>query len=168
MATKPQTPKPIKKSVNKRDVSKYEPMWVKAENKSDLEQSFLSLSLQLAPDLIWNLPDLEWRFSHNWRFDFVLMEDLENISSLKIAIECEGLRAMKMNIKGRNRSFSSRHLRAIGYTEDCHKYNCAMIEGWSVYRLTSIDFNPKSSSYNPHLWFEQIRKLIEIKKERGI
>jgi len=158
--------KKITKVVRKRDSANYSPMWIKSEERSTLEQFFLDLSIHHAPDLIWNLDTIhEWRFSHNWRFDFVLMQSLETnlISPLKIAVECEGIRAMKQFVKGKNRSFSSRHLRAIGYTDDCHKYNQAMIEGWSVYRLTSIDFDPKRSSFNPEKWFQDIRKLIELK-----
>lgn len=149
----------------KKDNSHFAPMWVKNETNSSLEQDFIDLAIIHCPELIWNKDKLQYRFSHNWKFDFVLMENEQEISNLKIAIECEGLFAQKIFVKGRNRSFSSRHLRPLGYTEDCHKYNQAILEGWSVLRFTSIDFNPKNINYNPYKLFEQIKELIKLKKK---
>lgn len=66
-------------------------------------------------------PMPEYRFSPPamYRFDFAWVEH-------KLAVEIEG------------GVFSGgRHVRGIGYTKDCHKYNLAAIEGWTVLRFTS-------------------------------
>ena len=62
----------------------------------------------------------EYRFCPNrrWRFDYAWPD-------LMIAIEYEG------GIWGRGR-----HIRPIGFNNDCIKYNTATLMGWRVYRIT--------------------------------
>jgi len=62
----------------------------------------------------------EHRFAHsvgrNWAFDFAWPR-------LLIAVEVEG-----GTMQG------GRHNKPLGYREDCHKYNCAALLGWTLIR----------------------------------
>lgn len=66
--------------------------------------------------------ETEFKFHPNrkWRFDFALTDR-------KIAIEYEGV------FNGK-----SRHTNVIGFTNDCEKYNEAVLNGWRVLRFTAI------------------------------
>lgn len=73
-----------------------------------------------------------------FRFDWAIPE-------FKIAIEYEGIFSTK-----------SRHTTLIGYTEDCNKYNLALINGWQVLRYTSANYQNMK---------EDLLKLISKKSE---
>jgi very-short-patch-repair endonuclease len=60
-----------------------------------------------------------------WRFDFAQ-------PYLKIAFEVEG-----------GTWTGGRHVNPIGYAKDCEKYNAAVRQGWSVFRLTPQMINEK-------------------------
>lgn len=66
--------------------------------------------------------EIEYMFhpTRRWRFDFAIVYK-------KIAIEAEG-----------GIYKSGRHVRAIGYNNDCEKYNNATLLGWKVYRFTDM------------------------------
>ncbi|MHC4307344.1 MAG: hypothetical protein ACYSR7_01815 [Planctomycetota bacterium] len=68
------------------------------------------------------LPVYEYRFhsSRKWRFDFAWPDS-------KIALEWEGIISRK-----------SGHTTVVGYTSNCEKYNAALLDGWSVYRITAL------------------------------
>ena len=63
----------------------------------------------------------EYRFNQQrrWRFDFAWIDH-------KIAIEVEGV------VGGAG----GRHQRAGGFSNDCEKYNSAIIDGWRILRYT--------------------------------
>ena len=65
-------------------------------------------------------PVREHRFhpTRKWRFDFAYPEHL-------LAIEVEG-----------GVWSGGRHTRGSGFTNDCEKYNAALMNGWRVYRCT--------------------------------
>ena len=66
-------------------------------------------------------PESEYRFhpTRRWRFDFAWPDQ-------KLAVEVEG------------GVFSNgRHSRGKGFTEDCVKYNQAVLLGWRVLRFTT-------------------------------
>lgn len=67
--------------------------------------------------------ETEYKFhpTRKWRFDFAHLTS-------KVAIEVEG-----------GIWSQGRHTRGSGYMADCKKYNAAIIEGWRVFRITSID-----------------------------
>ena len=64
--------------------------------------------------------EVEYRFSapRRWRFDFAWPERM-------LALEIEG------GVHNRGR-----HTRPIGFEKDCEKYNCALVLGWKVLRVT--------------------------------
>ena len=66
-------------------------------------------------------PEREYRFHpvRRWRFDFAWPE-------YKVAVECEGGTWSK-----------GRHVRGLGFRQDCTKYNEAALMGWIVLRVTS-------------------------------
>lgn len=66
----------------------------------------------------------EYRFTEDrgWRFDWC-------IPALNLAIEYEGLMSEK-----------SGHTTITGYTKDTDKYNRAAVEGWSVIRVTALNY----------------------------
>lgn len=71
------------------------------------------------------LPEREYRFHkvRKWRFDFCWPDR-------KLAAECEG-----------GSWIGGRHLRPLGFEEDCEKYNTAALEGWTVLRFTKAMIN---------------------------
>jgi hypothetical protein len=79
----------------------------------------------------------EFKFLHDrkFRFDIAMPEK-------KIAIEYEGLAISSKGIK-------SRHTTNVGYSNDCIKYNLAIVNGWKVLRFTA---------YN----YEEVGKFISI------
>lgn len=68
----------------------------------------------------------EHKFLKDRRFRFDLA-----VPDRKIAIEYEGL-----NFSGGK----SRHLTLQGYTNDCNKYNLAILSGWNVFRFTAANY----------------------------
>lgn len=86
-------------------------------SNSKLEREFLGFwKILKGPELT-----TEYRFhaKRRWTFDFAFPEK-------KIAMEVEG------------GTFSrGRHVRGVGYANDCIKYNAATVLGWQVYRFTS-------------------------------
>lgn len=84
--------------------------------KSKLEEALLSkIVLAGLP-----LPVREYQFERGrrWRFDFAWPE-------FRLAVEVEG------------GVFSNgRHVRGVGFEQDCYKYNCAVARGWRVLRYT--------------------------------
>lgn len=66
-------------------------------------------------------PAREYHFcgDRRWRFDFAWPEE-------RVAIEVEGGGWVR-----------GRHHRPEGFTEDCRKYNRAVLEGWRVLRYTA-------------------------------
>ncbi len=65
-------------------------------------------------------PVREYRFhaKRRWRFDFAWPD-------AKFAVEVEGLTRE-----------GGRHQRFGGFEKDCEKYEAAMLDGWTVYRVT--------------------------------
>lgn len=86
--------------------------------RSDLEETFLLAWRQIAQHM--PEPVREYRFhpARRWRFDFAWPEQ-------RVAVEIEG-----------GAWVQGRHTRGAGYTNDCEKYNSAMLEGWRVLRFT--------------------------------
>lgn len=66
----------------------------------------------------------EYKFSdvRKFRFDWAVPE-------AKLAFEYEGIFSEK-----------SRHTTATGYAKDTEKYNLAQLEGWTVLRYTSLNY----------------------------
>ena len=66
-------------------------------------------------------PEREYLFARprRYRFDYAWVDEM-------IAVEVEGA----VYAKGR-------HTRGSGYTEDCRKYNLAVLLGWRVLRFTT-------------------------------
>jgi hypothetical protein len=69
--------------------------------------------------------ETEHRFhpTRKWRFDYAWPEQM-------IAIEYEGIKGSK-----------ARHTTLTGYTNDCDKYNQAVLLGWKVLRFTTVHFS---------------------------
>lgn len=67
-------------------------------------------------------PVREFTFAagRKYRFDFAFV-------GLKIGIEIEGGTWM-----------NGRHSRGAGFERDCRKYNCAALDGWRVFRFTTL------------------------------
>ena len=93
---------------------------------SPLEAAWDTRWTQLAGRV--NPPEREWRFAppRRWRFDRAWPDE-------KVAVELEG----GIFNKGR-------HVRPIGFEQDCAKYNQAALRGWRVFRFTShmLDNDP--------------------------
>ena len=71
------------------------------------------------------LPEQEYRFhpKRQWRFDFAW-------PGIMVAVEAEG-----------GIFISGRHNRPIGMTNDCEKYNAAVLLGWKVLRYTKLNLD---------------------------
>lgn len=65
----------------------------------------------------------EYKFLPNRRFRFDFADP-----DLKLAWEFEGILSAK-----------SRHTTITGYTNDCRKYNLAALNGWKVFRYTTLN-----------------------------
>ena len=87
----------------------------------------------------------EFKFlpDRNFRFDIA-------IPDLKIAIEYEGLETTKNDFSALDKSFykkttKSRHSTNLGYSNDCIKYNLAVVNGWKILRFTAYNYREFSS-----------------------
>lgn len=70
-------------------------------------------------------PSMEIKFhkDRRWRFDLCW-------PTYKLAVELEG------------GAFSNgRHVRGIGFSKDCEKYNAAVLDGWRVLRYTTYNID---------------------------
>lgn len=78
------------------------------------------LALMLVAFEVRPEPEREYRFDtkRRWRFDFAWPD-------AKFAVEVEGI-----TYDG------GRHQRLGGFEKDCEKYEAAMLQGWTVYRVT--------------------------------
>ena len=88
--------------------------------QSSLERKFVTLWIAFGgPQLEYDQPFAPGR---RWRADFIHR-------GAKVIVEIEGW---------------GRHQRWLGYTEDCRKYNAALVLGYRVFRLTRdmIDNTP--------------------------
>lgn len=91
---------------------------------SKLEEKFLTAILEAGlpeptREHVFHIP-ASGEKQRKWRFDFCYLRQ-------KIAIEVEG------GVFGGR----GRHTRAIGFKNDCIKYNTAVEQGWQVYRFTT-------------------------------
>ena len=88
-------------------------------------------------------PVREYRFAapdRQWRFDFAWPERM-------IAAEVEG------------GTFSrGRHVRPMGFEEDCKKYNAAAERGWRVFRFTTEMIRSGEAAYQ----LERVLQTISV------
>ena len=89
--------------------------------------------------------ETEYRFLPDRQFRFDVA-----IPDRKIAIEYEGLEVTKNDFSAIDKSFykkttKSRHSTNIGYSNDCIKYNLAIVNGWRVLRFTAYNYREFSS-----------------------
>lgn len=96
-------------------------MFAISMTKTDLERHFETLWIQLGGSEL--VSEYQFTPDRRWRFDFASPDKM-------LGIEIEG----GMWSKGR-------HTRAMGYTNDCEKYNAATLLGWRVFRFTSLMFD---------------------------
>lgn len=75
------------------------------------------------PDLaaLESATEARFTFARKWRFDLAW-------PAWRVAVEVEGVRY----------DGESRHQKLEGYTEDCVKYNAALLAGWLVLRYTQF------------------------------
>jgi len=88
----------------------------------------------------------EFKFhpTRNWKFDFAWPS--------KVAVEVEG------------GAFSGgRHTRGAGFTEDCEKYNRAVLLGWKLLRFT-----PQMLEADPQACIEQVITLLGGRRVAGL
>ena len=92
-----------------------------------------------------------------WRMDFAILKP-------KISIEIEG------GIFKDKDGSQGRHVRPIGFINDCIKYNMATMLGWRVYRIPTIFFK-KSHYANLHILLknicEEYQSLLPPKRQEG-
>lgn len=103
----------------------------KEHKRSDLEQSFITRLIQLAPELPEPAEQHVFDPRRGWALDF-------SWPSLRVAVEIEG-----------GTWNGGRHVRGKGYAQDCAKYNALVLAGWSLLRYTSdmIDNDPVTMAY---------------------
>jgi very-short-patch-repair endonuclease len=94
--------------------------WQKAARKAKREHLELTLLQGIRGDSLPE-PEREYRFhdSRKWRFDFAWPDQM-------LAVEIEGGQWIR-----------GRHNRPKGLEQDAEKYNAAMIDGWTVIRVTT-------------------------------
>lgn len=87
----------------------------------------------------------EFRFlpDRMFRFDIAIEQH-------KIAIEYEGLETTSNSFSAIDKTFykkttKSRHSTNMGYSNDCIKYNLAVVNGWRVLRFTAYNYREFSS-----------------------
>ena len=104
---------------------------------SYLEESF-ALWLKLSPDI--PAPEREHSFSlvQKWRFDFAWPEH-------KVAVEIEGITHN-----------GGRHQKVDGFVRDAHKYEAALLDGWTVYRVPG----PWVATTKRHIWRPQVMVVL--------
>jgi very-short-patch-repair endonuclease len=108
---------------------------MKYGRRDELRRKFETLWRQVGgPALV-----AEYRFhpTRRWRFDYA-------VPTKKLAIELEG-----------GEFVGGRHLRPVGFTNDCIKYNAAAGLGWRVFRLTT-----KMLDDAPHQYLTAIKLAI--------
>jgi very-short-patch-repair endonuclease len=89
---------------------------IKKLEHEQLKRTFETLWKQLnGPELI---PEFKFHPERKWRFDYLGWN--------LIAIELEG-----------GTFNSGTHVRGVGYSKDCHKYNEAQLMGYRVFRFTT-------------------------------
>lgn len=84
----------------------------------EYEYRFAALSVGLGPGLRLRLATAGLR---DWRFDFAWPAQM-------LAVEIEG--GIWLKSKGR-------HTGGVGFTDDCRKYNEALLMGWRVLRVVA-------------------------------
>lgn len=107
--------------------------------QSTLERAFSTLRLQIAPHLPEPVSEYEFAraIGRGWRLDFAWPQSL-------VAVEIEGITHR-----------TGRHQRVEGYSEDCLKYNTALMLGWRVLRFTG-----QMLEHDPFTCFEQLCELV--------
>lgn len=85
------------------------------------------------PEYLFNKPLSRHRFDFAW-------------PDIMVAVEIEG-GIFKSKGKG-----VGAHVRGVGYTEDCKKYNRAVILGWQLFRFTTLMVDDLTQ-YDPVLEF---------------
>ncbi len=108
------------------------------EPQRDLPGEFETRRLQIGSDI--PEPVREYRFHpvREWRFDLAWPES-------KCALELDG------------GVFSEgRHIRPMGYTEDCRKLNAAAALGWTVLRYTAGMLDD-----DPFTMMDELRAVLE-------
>ena len=117
-------------------------------NKSYLEESFVLMLKHYGLPL----PDEhEYRFTppRRWRFDLVWHTNM-------LAVEIEGVSWA-----------STRHQRLDGFMNDCEKYERAMLDGWTVYRVPGPWIAKRvkdrlGNYYVKHIWREQLVDSMRV------
>lgn len=97
---------------------------VLAKSKQSDEKAELGMVITAICQTTGNALSHEYRFHDKRRFKFDWA-----IVHLKIAVEYEGLMSVK-----------SGHTTLAGYTENCNKYNLALMDGWRVLRYTAKNY----------------------------
>jgi very-short-patch-repair endonuclease len=89
---------------------------------------------------------LQYHFHPNrqWRFDFAHV-------TLKLAVEIEG-----------GHWTGGRHVRPLGFQEDCRKYNAAALLGWTVLRFTANMLESGEAILAVEQWLKQNGALTLI------
>lgn len=105
----------------------------------------IAFSVWLAQNLDIPEPVTEYAFMpphapRRWRFDFAWPEQ-------KVAVEIEGLL-----FKG------GRHQRIKGFLADAEKYEAALLQGWTVYRVPG----PWVMQGQRYIWREQVMDTLRV------
>lgn len=118
------------------------------DKMSSAEREFFFYLKALAPPALISQLAYNYRFhsKRKWRFDFALPD-------VRIAIEIEGV-----FYDGR----TSRHTTAIGYSQDCEKYNNAVLAKWWILRYTNYQIRSDINSC-----VDQIVELWKREKDNG-
>ena len=87
-----------------------------------LEKHLTELDIQFVKEYHFALP------KRHWRFDYLLCDGEENVTSLNVAVEIEG-----------GLFSAGRHTRGKGYQADLDKYNAATMMGYRVLRFSTAD-----------------------------
>ncbi len=114
----------------------------KPKQESHLESGFLRLWLTMYPDM--PQPRREYYFDkpRMWRLDFAWLK-------VMVTVEIEG-----GMFKG------NAHQRGVQYTDNCRKYNAAVMRGWRLLRYTTLDLRER-----PLQVVEEVALLINETKE---
>ena len=115
-----------------------------SQSKSELEQSFDTYWLMLAPEM--DAPETEYKFhpKRKWRFDRAWVD-------LKVAVEIDG------------GTFSGgRHVRGMGYHKQLDKQNQSQKLGWVVLR-----FDTKHIEDDPFSMIELVKGVLKARIAHG-